>query len=108
MYKAYLSTLKNPKCFHLSSNKIMLIVDSGASVFISPLCLDFVTYKPSIMKIKDLLSSNKIGGEGIIKWNAINKHGHNVTIDVPGYHIPGADVHLFSPQVLVQQLVAVS
>jgi hypothetical protein len=105
MYKAYLSTLNNPKCFRLSSNKIMLIVDSGASVCISPLCLDFVTYKPSIMKIKDLSSSNEVEDEGIIKWNVINKRGHNVKINVPGYHIPGADVRLLSSQVLVQLFV---
>jgi hypothetical protein len=102
MYKAYLSTLNNPMCFCLSSNEIMLIVNSGASVCISPLCLDFVTYKSSIMKIKDLLSSKRVEGEGIIEWNVIDKHKHNVAIDVPGYHIPGADIHL-SPQVLVQR-----
>jgi hypothetical protein len=101
MYKAYLSTLNNPfsildnpKCFLLSSNKIMLIVYSGASVCISPLCSDFVTYKPSIIKIKDLSSSNKVEGEGIIKRNVIDKCGPDVTIDVPGYHIPDADVRL--------------
>jgi hypothetical protein len=102
MYKAYLSTLNNPKCFHLSSNKIMLIVNSGAFVCISPLSLGFITYKPSIIKIKDLLSSNKVEGKGIIKWNVIDNHGQNVTINVPGYHIPGADLRLLSPQVLVQ------
>jgi hypothetical protein len=80
----------------------MLIVDTEASVYVSPLCLNFIMYKPSIMKIKDLSSLNKVDGDGIIKWNVINKHGHNVTIDVPGYHVPGADVPLLSPQVLVQ------
>ena len=66
-YKAYLSTLDNPKCLRLSSNKIMLIFDLGASICISPLCLNFVMYKPSIMKIKDLSSSNEVEDEGIIK-----------------------------------------
>jgi hypothetical protein len=80
----------------------MLIVDSGASVYIYPLCSGFVTYKPSVIKIKDLLSLNKVQGEGIIKWNVINKHGHNVAIDVPEYHNPGADFHLLSPQGIVQ------
>jgi hypothetical protein len=54
------------------------------------------------MKIKDFLFSNKVEGKEIIKWNVINKRGHNVTINVPGYHIPAADVRLLSPQVLVQ------
>ncbi len=58
MYKAYLSTLNNPKCYCLSSNKTMFIVNSGATVCISPHCLDLITYKSSIAKIKDLLSSN--------------------------------------------------
>jgi hypothetical protein len=54
------------------------------------------------MKIKNLLSLNEVEGKEIIKWNVIDKHRHNVTIDVPGYHFPGADVRLLSRQVLVQ------
>jgi len=92
-FKAFLSTLDDPRCFRLSSTDTMLIVDSGASVCISPLWSDFITYKPSIMKIKDLLSSNKVQGEGIIKWRILDSSSQEISIEVPGYHIPGVEVH---------------
>ncbi len=59
----------------------MLIVDSGASVCISPLRSDFITYKPSQMKIKDLSSSNKVQGEGIIKWRVLDSSGQEISIE---------------------------
>ena len=100
-FKAFLSTLDDPRCFRLSSTDTMLIVDSGASVCISPLRSDFITYKPSLMKIKDLSSSNKVQGEGIIKWRILDSSGQEISIEVPGYHIPGVEVRLLSPQVLL-------
>ncbi|KAL3780854.1 hypothetical protein ACHAW5_002787 [Stephanodiscus triporus] len=102
LFKAFLSTLDDPKCFRLSSNDTMLIVDSGASVCISPLRSDFISYKPSLMKIKYLSSSNKVQGEGIIKWRVLNSSGQEISLEVPGYHIPGVEVRLLSPQVLLQ------
>jgi len=101
-FKAFLSTLEDPKCFQLSSNEAMLIVDSGASVCISPHRSDFITYKTSAMRIKDLSSSNKVHGEGIIKWRVLNSSGQEISLEVPGYHIPGVEVRLLSPQVLLQ------
>jgi hypothetical protein len=40
-----------------------VIVDSGASVCISPHRSEFVTYNESRMKIKDLSSSNQVAQE---------------------------------------------
>jgi hypothetical protein len=54
------------------------------------------------MKIKDLFSSNKVAGEGIIKWNVIDSSGATVTLQMPGFHIPGVKVCLLSSQVLLQ------
>jgi hypothetical protein len=44
------------------------------------------------MKIKDLSSSNKVAGEGIIKWNVINSSGATVTLKMPVFRIHGVDV----------------
>ena len=52
------------------------------------------------MRIKDLSSSNKVQGEGIIRWKMQDANGHPVDIELLGYHIPSADVRLLSPQVL--------
>ncbi len=46
----------------------MLIIDSGASICITPHRPDFITYKTNNMKIKDLSSSNKVAGEGLLRW----------------------------------------
>ncbi len=52
------------------------------------------------MKIKDLLSSNQVAGEGILRWLIQDTHGASVVIELMGYHIPNAEVRLLSPQVL--------
>ena len=53
------------------------------------------------MKIKDLLSSNQVAGEGILRWSIQDTHGASVVIELMGYHIPNAEVRLLSPQVLL-------
>lgn len=75
-----------------------LIVDSGASKCITPLRSDFVKYRPSTAVIHGLSSTCNVAGEGIVNWNVIDTEGNQVPIQVPGYHIPTADVRLFSPQ----------
>ena len=77
-----------------------IIIDSGASVCISPHRSDFITYHSSQMKIKDLFLSNQITGEGIIRWTMQDTNGHPVDVKLLGYHIPTAEVRLLSPQVL--------
>jgi hypothetical protein len=53
------------------------------------------------MKIKDLSSSNTVAGEGLIQWKVEDIAGQPFTFELPRYHIPGAEVHLLSPQVLL-------
>jgi hypothetical protein len=61
--RLYVSRIKLPQCFigEIASNTV--IIDSGASVCISPHHTNVITYNPSNMKIKDLSSSNKVAGE---------------------------------------------
>jgi hypothetical protein len=79
----------------------LLIIDSGPSICITPHRLDFITYKMSGMKIKDLSSSNTVAGEGLLRWKVEDCAGRVVNLDLPGYHIPGAEVCLLSPQVIL-------
>jgi hypothetical protein len=53
------------------------------------------------MKIKDLSSSNTVAGEGLLRWKVEDLAGRVVNLDLPGYHIPGTEVCLLSPQVLL-------
>jgi hypothetical protein len=52
------------------------------------------------MKIKDLSLSNTVAGEGLLPWKAEIFAGRVVNLELHGYHIPGVEVHLLSPQVL--------
>jgi hypothetical protein len=56
------------------------------------------------MKIKDLSSSNKVAGEGILRWKLRDVNGDSVHVELLGYHIPNAEVCLLSPQVLLQTI----
>ena len=64
---------------------------------ISPCREDFVTYKPSKVEIKDLSKLNKVDREGLIRWKVHKKLGNNVILELPGYHIPNAEVQLLGP-----------
>jgi hypothetical protein len=65
---------------NISATTPPLIADTGASVCISPLRSDFVTYHRSNIAIKDLSSSNAVTGEGMIHWHVIDTNGNHFTI----------------------------
>ena len=100
----YFSLLDNPTCYMSESpTSPPLIVDTGASVCISPIKSDFKTYLPSTMRIKDLSSSNSVAGEGMLHWHVMDINKKQVTLVLPGFHIPTAEVRLLSPQLLLGQ-----
>ncbi len=98
-----ISLTEYPHCFSSSTVASEVIVDTGAPVWISPHKKDFATYVSSSMKIKDLSSTNKVAGKGIIKWDLQDENGYTVTVEAYGYHIPTAKVRLLSPQVLIKK-----
>jgi hypothetical protein len=53
------------------------------------------------MKIKDLSLSNTVAGEGLICWKVEDLASRVINLDLPGYHMPGVEACLLSPQVLL-------
>ena len=53
------------------------------------------------MKVKDLLGENKVCTEVTIQWFVKDQVGVTHVLEVPGFYIPTAGVHLLSPQVLL-------
>lgn len=78
-----------------------LIVDTGASVCISPNRNHFSSYKESNRSVRDLSKKNRVTGEGMIRWSVLDENGKSTFVEVPGFHIPEAEVCLLSPQVLL-------
>jgi len=101
--RALLLSVDTPRiCTGSMVDRIPLIIDSGASVCVTPCREDFTVYRDSTVKIKDLSKTNTVAGEGLIRWKVKDKTGKTVFIDLPGYHIPKAEVRLLSPQVLLK------
>jgi hypothetical protein len=101
---ALILSIQYPYCLSSTTIRSSILMDSGASVCISPHKLDFITYKDSKMKIKDISSSNQVASEVIISWSLQNENGHSVQIELKEYHIPNSEVHLLSPQVLLKRI----
>ena len=100
--RLFLNSLELPRAYSGARHTgVPLIVDSGASVCITPRREDFIYYRNSKVKIKDLSKTNEVAGEGVVRWKVRDKTGKIVNIDLPGYHIPNAEVRLLSPQVLL-------
>jgi hypothetical protein len=97
----YFSLVDGATCYTTSTSDPPLIIDTGASVCISPVKSDFKTYHSSNMRIKDLSSSNSVAGEGLLHWNVVDINKKQVTLILPGFHIPTAEVRLLSPQLLL-------
>jgi hypothetical protein len=79
-----------------------LIVDTGASCCVTPHKEDFVegSYRESKVKIKDLSSTNKVAGKGLIRWRIKDSVGRVQVVEIEGFHMPKASVRLLSPQCL--------
>ncbi len=93
-----LHSISLPRVYNGSTNDCQpLIIDTGVSVCITPHWSDFTFYRDSKVKIKDLSKSNTVKGEGFIRWKVRDTNGKIVNLDLPGYHMPAAEVRLISP-----------
>ena len=102
---AFVHSITDLGCFpSLSSCDAPLIVDCGASVFISSERSDFITYRHSSLQITGLGKRNQVSGEGMIRWHVQDRSGRPLELRVPGYHVPGCGVRLLPPQALTQLL----
>ncbi len=97
----YVSRIDLLHCYLNEILNAIWIVDTGASVCITPHHSDVITYQPSSMKMKDLYSTNRVKGEGILQWKDEDSKGIIVALDLQGYHGKSAKVRLLSPQVLL-------
>ena len=100
--RCFVHCINSPRAYNAATKTIPLIVDSGASVCISPCRDDFISFKQSTVKIRDLSKSNTVQGQGMIRWRVHDKNGVVTSIEVPGFYIPQAEVRLLSPQVLLR------
>jgi len=77
-----------------------LIFDSGSSYSLTPVKSDFVTsIKPSkIQTLHGIGHSNKVEGEGTVKWRLTDVTGKIISFTTFSLYLPSSHVRLFSPQ----------
>jgi hypothetical protein len=102
------AALQAPVKFRHSMNKestFLIILDSGASIAISPNKDDFVgpMSSPGIgTRLKGIVKGLSIQGKGHVMWTVLDTSGQLRALKVPTYFVPQARVRLLSTTSLLQ------
>lgn len=75
-----------------------LVFDTGASHDLTPFRSDFITYERCDVTVAAVHSQGKVVGKGIVLYKVRTRDGAVVYVPSMAYHMPGADIRLFSPQ----------
>jgi hypothetical protein len=92
-------------CSH-GKKRTPIVFDTGCSVSITPHLSDFIgpLMKPKCSTIKGVGNAHhQIKGYGLVEWTKFDLHGYEFTIRTYAYHVPSADIRLFSPQSYMQE-----
>ena len=102
----YDSSISSLPAIYVSSNpeELPIIIDTGASISISPLRSDFIAiHPPGLTSLNQVNGSTPVEGEGCLNWCIEDIHGKRVCLHTKGYHVPSASIRLFSPQCYIQE-----
>jgi hypothetical protein len=90
---------------HPQWDRVPIVLDTGASISLTPYREDFVgdIEKCEMQKLNGLNDSTTIMGQGKIAWTIVDIFGVIITIQVTAYYVPKATIRLFSPQTYFQE-----
>ena len=80
-----------------------VVLDTGASSGLTPYRGDFISYRKVNIPLRDVSKINHVIGVGTVAWRFKDKHGNVKIVHCQAYHLPTADIRLFSPQNYYQQ-----
>ena len=88
-----------------TDDSMPIVVDSGASLSLTPHHEDFVEPPKSsdLTDLHGLSGTTKVLGVGTVEWMVRDLYGAIRTIRCQAYYVPGAKVRLFSPQRFFQE-----
>ena len=81
-------------CFKLCP----VVYDTGASYGLSPFREDFIDYESCEIPVQDISKTNMVIGIGTVMWKFEATNGDLLYLPCLCYHLPSADIRLFSPQ----------
>ena len=87
------------QCNHCPSfENTPLVWDTGASLGLTPYRADFFDYVEVSIPVRDVTKTNYVVGIGTVVYRFQNDRGDDVFLPCIAYHLPTADIRLFSPQ----------
>jgi hypothetical protein len=89
----------------LSYHKTPLVWDTGASNGLNPFKSDFLDYMEVDIPVKDISKVNRVVGIGTTMYRFVDSVGETIYTPCLSYHLPSAEIRLFSPQTYHQRLV---
>ena len=80
-----------------------IVIDTGASCSISPLCNDFLRMKKrsDLSEFKQFDRKAYVSGQDYVSWAIEDLSGVQERIETPAYLVPDAKIRLFSPQTYI-------
>ena len=97
--------LRHQSVYLSDNSKTPMVIDTGASVSITPHESDFISkVRPSKLKsINGLQGSCEVVGSGTVEWTIRDVYGSVRRIRTTAYLVPAAQIRLFSPQCYFQE-----
>ena len=77
---------------------VALVWDTGASYGLTPYRQDFIDYVEVTIPVKDVTKVNQVVGMGTAIFKFKDSDGKTIFLPCIAYHLPSADIRLFSPQ----------
>eukprot|EP01082_Thalassiosira_pseudonana_P013456 g11528.t1 g11528 contig6:4959-5528(-) len=87
----------------LSYHKTPLVWDTGASNGLTPFKSDFLDYMEVDIPVKDISKVNRVVGIGTTMYRFVDSVGETIYIPCLSYHLPSAEIRLFSPRTYHQR-----
>ena len=90
----------NAQIFRASNSELPIVIDTGASVTLSPVASDFIgPIRPSKQThLNGLSAKTVVAGVGTVSWTIRDALGTIRRIQTEAYFVPDASIRLFSPQ----------
>ena len=105
--------LKNAKRRRTTSdNKVQpertpIVLDTGASISVTPFLSDFVTDLEDVdTEMRGLSESIQVEGKGTVEWPTQDFFGRVALVRTKAYLVPKGNIRLFSPQAYFREAIS--
>jgi hypothetical protein len=84
---------------------IPIVVDTGASLSLTPFLEDFdnTPKKSELKELQTVLSATKVEGIGTVRWKVVDLYSTVHTLVTKAYYVPSVQIRLYSPQAHYQE-----